>query len=258
MASLSDLSDPVWLAGQAGFKIGKTCVEKGVDPSTERLYIVFNITDSLVTLRQAINYHGVPGDVMISLSELLNNWSVTKTEPPFQMNEPPPLPPSIATDVQKLEILKAILAVHFEHGSKHTLKFYRRPDEVRTSDAPIKNGDLVIAPVCSLAHITTKNTILNTARSIGQYDDVAYFLLPVSKQQVKDEAWDPKTIVSPFYWVSTVRTKSAANMVHDVVEQNGIQVPVLNNSRGLEPNSKLAFYVKPKDKVAPFAQCASL
>ena len=157
------------------------------------------------------------------------------------MNEPPPLPPSIATDVQKLEILKAIVAVRFEHGSKHTLKFYRRPDEVRTSDAPIKNGDLVIAPVCSLAHITTKNTILNTARSIGQYDDVAYFLLPVSKQPVKDEAWDPKTLVSPFCWVSTVHTKSAANMVHDVVEQNGMRVPVLKNARDLEPNPSWLF-----------------
>ena len=38
MASLSDLSDPVWLAGQAGFKIGKTCVEKGVDPSLASLH----------------------------------------------------------------------------------------------------------------------------------------------------------------------------------------------------------------------------
>ena len=249
VTSLSDHDDPVFIAGQAGFKIGKIVVEKSIDASPDRLYTIFTIA-SKVVLQQAVSYTMNPAKVTVSLSELMTNWSVSKTEPPVVMMDPPALPSIISKELCKLELLQAILAVSTKQ-KKHELTFYRRPDEVRTT-AAIKENALVLVPVCSMAQIASKNTSANTGVSLGVRNEVEMFALPPSKPPMLiAPAWGSDAIASPFWWVQPVPTQKAATMEYTTIEHKGIEVPVLTNPHTLEAFTKLTYYVKPKAKVQP-------
>ena len=50
--------------------------------------------------------------VEVSLIEMIEKWGVSKYEPPISMMEAPALPASISIELRKLEVLKAIVALH--------------------------------------------------------------------------------------------------------------------------------------------------
>ena len=186
----------------------------------------------------------------ISLSELITHWMVTTSEPPVEMADPPPLPASIALEMQKFETVKAILAVS-DKKKIPPLAFYRRPDEVRTKTC-VKAGGLVLVPQCSIAQISTKNTPSGTGVSLGAKDGVELFALPVTKPHVHKEPtqWGD-AIYSPFWWVAGTTDKKAANMAFDSITHHGIVVPILTNEADIAEHTALCFYIKPKAKSKP-------
>jgi len=247
--SLEDHGNPVWIAGQSGFKVGKLIVEKGIEINPERIYTIFSIEDT-ITLHQVISYTRTPSKVTISLSELVTHWTVTMTEPPVEMADPPPLPASIKLDMYKYEILKAILAVS-EKKKLPPLAFYRRPDEVRTKTC-VKAGGLMLAPQCSIAQLSTKNTSTGTGVSLGVDDGVELFALPVSKPSVPKEPtkWGDG-VFSPFWWVTGTTDKKAVNMEFDTITYHGIAVPILKNEADIPEHTRLCYLIKPKAKSKP-------
>ena len=229
-------------------------IEKQVEFSPERLYTIFIIQDNVVTLQQAISYTNSPTKVEISLAEMIENWGVSKSEPPISMMEAPALPTSISLELRKLEVLKAIVALHEKLSKKATpLAFYRRPDEVRTT-THVKSGTLVLTPLCSVAQISTKNTSSNTGVSLGTENGVELFALPVIKPSINKDApatWPEHAMVSPFWWVGTVQNKTDANMDFTTITQNGIEVPVLSSVSDIPAHTRLVYFVKPKAKTEP-------
>ena len=181
--------------------------KKHVEYSPERLYTISIILDNAVTLQQAISYTKSPIKVENSLAEMIENWCVTRSGPPFLMMEAPALPASINLELRKLEVIKAIVALHDKLSKKATpLAFYRRPDEVRTT-THVKSGTLVLTPLCSVAQIGTRHTSSNAGVSLGTQDGVELFALPVTKPSIdKDDpaTWPEHAMVSPFWWVGTV------------------------------------------------------
>ncbi len=73
---------------------------------------MFIVQDNVVTLQQAISYTKSPTKVEISLAEMIENWGISKSEPPISMMEALALPASINMELRKLEVLKAIVALH--------------------------------------------------------------------------------------------------------------------------------------------------
>ena len=250
MATLSDHSNPEWVASEAGFKVGGYVVEKGVDASPDRIYTIFGIDDKAVHLHPIISYTFSPQKVDVTLSKLLECWLPTKVELPISMQAQPDISSTFKVDIQKVECLKATVAVHMKFVSKHALSFYRRPDEVRTQSV-VKSGSLVLAPLAPLSNITTKNNASESGLSLGTFDKVSYFVFPVSKPPVTYGGWPTDAVVSAFWWIAPVHDKKRANMALDEVSQNGIVVPVFKNIIDLAPYTKLTYYIKPKDKIQP-------
>ena len=198
--------------------------------SPVRLYTIFIIQDNLVTLQQAISYTSSPIKVEISLAEMIENWGISKSEPPISMMEALALPASINIELRKLEVLKAIVALHDKLSKKATpLAFYRRPDEVRTT-THVKSGTLVLTPLCSVGHISTKNTSSSAGVSLGMHSGVELFALPVAKPSIdKDDptTWPEHAMVSPLWWVGTAQKEKDAGMGFTTISHHGTEVPVL-------------------------------
>ena len=98
VASLSSHTDPAWIAARQGFEVGKYVVEKLVEVSPERVYLIFSIGES-VQLHQMCSYKNEFMKATISLQELMSNWTVTKAEPPKQMQVGQCRPASMGIDM---------------------------------------------------------------------------------------------------------------------------------------------------------------
>eukprot|EP00959_Pyramimonas_sp_CCMP1952_P352505 7385342-Pyramimonas_sp.AAC.1 len=81
-AALNDHKGPAWIAKKAGYSIGSVVVQKHVP--AQRLYAVFSIGHA-VKLHEVVNHGGEPRAAEITLEDLLGKWSLSKAEPPKQM-----------------------------------------------------------------------------------------------------------------------------------------------------------------------------
>ena len=185
---------------------------------------------------------------------MIENWGVSKSQSPISMMEAPALPASINLELRKLEVLKAIVALHDKLSKKATpLAFYRRPDEARTT-THVKSGTLALTPLCSVAQISNRNTSSNAGVSLGTQSGVELFALPVAKPGIdKDDptTWPEHAMASPFWWVGTVQKKKDANMGFTTIAQNGLEVPVFCSVCDIPAHTKLVYFVKPKAEIEP-------
>ena len=252
VATLSDHNNPIWVAGQHGFTIGKMVVEKLADSSPTGLFTVFKIGDS-IELHQVCSYNDAPAKVELSLQELVEKWTTTKVEPPIEMQGGQRRPKSLDIEKQKSIIFKAIVDLDAKHATKHELVFWRRPDEVRTGTSTIKKGQLVLIPVQPYMNITTKNTASGVGVSLGEYDidgqDTEFFVVPPSGPAVDKDQFGADAIVSAFWWVCQTHDKKLVNVALDAATQNGVSVPLLKNTVDLPPWSKLWMIAPAKAKV---------
>ena len=74
-ASLEDHSNPVWIAGQAGFHVKDVIIQKDVSNTALSCFSIEEITAGKeVKLQQACSYTGRPKEATITLAELLDKW----------------------------------------------------------------------------------------------------------------------------------------------------------------------------------------
>ena len=262
-ASLSDHADPEWIASQSGYSIGKHVVEKDVEMAPDRLYTIFKIDDTGVELRQFCSYTGSPGIAKVNLEALLTGWSLTKTDPPLQMNGAETRPSSFQLDLKKHVVWKSIVDLDAGVG-KHELDFWRRPDEVRVGNQCIKKGELVLVPVSPPGNISTKNTPSGNGLSLGKHkvagEDVELFVLPVSKPALSDDITEfpEDSMVVAFWWVCQTTDMNKVNMIKHWVTQGGVSVPTYTNSCNLSPHTKLYSYTPPKQKQQPLKNAVEI
>ncbi len=170
------------------------------------------------------------------------------------MLEAPALPASINIELRRLEVLKAIVALHDTLSKKATpLAFYRRPGEVRTT-THVESGTLVLTPLCSVGQIRTRDISSNAGVSLGTQSGVELFALPVAKPSIdKDDptTWPEHAMVSPFWWVGTVQKKKDATMDFTTIAQKGIGAPVLCSVCDIPAPTGLVYFVKHKGNTEP-------
>ena len=153
-------------------------------------------------------------------------------------------------DAQKAAIYSALMAADANDQMSASLAFWRRPDEIRTTGTIMPKGQLRLIPAVPLSLMSTKNNPAGTAPSLGIYSvngcqtEFCFTLAP-SKPPIKaahELSFAPDALVSPYWWVSTTHIEKDANMEAAVTVNNGITIPILINSRDLEPFSRLCKY----------------
>ena len=141
-----------------------------------------------------------------------------------------------------------------KHIHKHELKFWRKPDEVRTAGA-IKAGQLTLVPIAPILNISATNTPSSSGISLGEHSvgdkQVPFFVIPVPKPQSDDTKFDEDPPVAAYWWVGPTSDKKQANMATSSISHNGFMIPVTTNTVDIAPNSKLLQHVKPKARAAP-------
>ena len=130
-------------------------------------------------------------------------------------------------DHQKTLLFQALVAAEGKYYDKHTLVFWKKPDEVRTT-SNIKKGQLVLVPVAPLLNISTKNTSSGYGVSLGEHGiagkAMEFFVLPVPKPYNKDDAVGGNTIVAACWWVisspsmSTTKKKKATMAIEYITQ----------------------------------------
>jgi len=248
IASLSDHSDPVWIAKQAGFEVGKTVVEKGVASDTSKgvkLWAIFSIGEK-VSVQQMCSYTDSLHKAEIDLPEFLTKWAVTKDSPPLKMPMGQQRPDSLSMDCIRCRLYQAIQELDAtKQASANSLVFWRRPDEVRSSSRPIPAGSLQLAPVSGLVSITPKFSAAGC--EVVDKEGRKFYVLPVCKPSLKpDEGldWPADALVAPYWWVGTHHDKKLCNMEVSYVEKHGFKIPVLTNPTEIGPFSPLLKHVK--------------
>ena len=259
MASLENLNDPVWIAQQAGYKIHGAVVEQGQQVSVTSIYSIDAIGEN-VTLTQITAYDGNPATVQVPLKVLLSKWSKISHQPPVKMTSGQVRSNAICMDTHKCNMYLALMDLDSMSAMARSLVFWRRPDEVRTSQR-IAKGSLTLAPVCQVGNLVTTKT--SGCQSLGKFEvdnnSVEFFASSPPKPPLEKGVvvWKPNTTVAAFWWVGTSSVKNEANMAIELVTKKGIDLPVLKNTKDLLPFEKLVRY-KAKDASATPLQNATV
>jgi len=242
IASLTDHNDPKYICSRAGFDIGSHVVEKRVNSSPDRVYVIFSIEDKVV-LRQLCSFTGDEAKISISMQELITNWSVSKADPIVVMSRAPTeLPSSFESTLKKNHAFKLLHELYQKHCEKHEFTYYRRPDHIRTQKL-IKAGSLTLVPMAPCSNIFL-------GKKTGCYKVGECYVVAPNKPalQADPSEWDDDSIVAPF-WVEKITDKGAGNVEVSTVTVAGIDMQVLQNNRDIDRFSKLALYVAPKPVV---------
>ena len=233
-ASLSDLHSATWLAKQKGFTVGKCIYEKQTEPKT--IYMITRINDAKqeVSVREACNYTPELKAGKVELKCLLENWIVTNNDVPYQLQSFQLRPPSLQIDVTRTKIFNAILSLDVLDDVAMSLSFWRSPDQVRTRSLEIEEGALSLAPVVPLNYIGVKP---GAGLKLGNFNGTDFFATPPGKpktHEVKDDSF-----LAAFWWVGTTPKAKEANMQMTTASVNGLDIPIMKNSKKLAPYTRL-------------------
>ena len=247
--TLADHVDPIWIAQRAGFKVGVWILEKSVDAPQhiDRCFEIISI-GSTVALKQASPYWANPMKTSFPLQELLSAWQVTKIEKPIKLDVHQQRSSTLEVELTKCMLFELILDSESTTAATKALTFWRKPEMVRTGDKKISAGQLQLSPIVPLSNISSKSS--TSAISLGKHEvdekDMEFFAIPLPKPSAEDD--DPASVakdatVAGFWWVSTTHSKAQANMAIEMKEVKGVEIPVLKNTRDLQPGTQLFKFV---------------
>ena len=263
-SALHELSDPVIIASQHGFKVGdivsERMVEGGLGP--ESLFTIKHISD-ITELVTTCAYNHDPMTVKIqTIGGLTEGWAKRNADPPYLLT----VGESRVASSIKVDRMKAALYVAVAESGEHAttgLEFYRRPDRVYTIER-FNKGALVLGPMTGLANITTKNT--GNTWLLGTFDNIEYYAIPPpkapnDKDGHKDslEKWKADYHLAAFWWIVCDITDDEDEANMEVVSKRfgGKTINVLQNSEGLAANTRLRIYKEPKAVQTPLQNVIS-
>ena len=255
-ASMSDHSNPVWIAKHNGFEVGALVVQREVEFNLVNCFNIVDITaERAVKLKQACSFTGSPVEASIPVEELITKWSSSKATLPQK------LPVSqartgLGIDMMKGKLLEAICAVDSMTQLAQSLEFWKNPWQVRTGSAAIHAGALVLAPVVPLMQITTKSSEMGLKIGSFEVDEetVDFFVVPSHKKAFGEDTMDKlvqdgkQPLLAAFWWVAEKANKKEANMEITFKDSKGKLIPILRNTVELPPFTQLVRYVPAEKK----------
>ena len=264
MVDISKLSNPEWLAKQAGFVVDKPYFEKGL--SDKKIYYMKEINESGARLRKhdPMDPEGSkPEEVLVDLDSLLKSWAEHKGELPSMISSTSIESRSVATSKHfEMEGLKAIvfqaLQKH-EMAYAHMLKcltFMANPADLRAK-AQIPKGKLEMSPATELRCISSR---LSSGVPHAQVASNTFCLSEPSRaRSLNVEGWKPEAVFVPYWWVGTTHNEVEANIALKKHNDKdfGVSFNVMTNTKVIKANERLLLYkaraIKSSSaKAAPF------
>ena len=156
--------------------------------------------------------------------------------------------PALNIDKEKCRMYIALMDADRDNASLQSLRFWRKPDEVRTT-IKVSKDSLVLVPIAPLVNVSVKDTpgSIKLELDDADIDDRTFHISSMARPPVnKDtpEEFPEACNVAPFWWVSPVPTEREANMKFDTIVKGGVKIPVLKNKTDLQPFVRLTMQVQ--------------
>ena len=154
-ASMTDHSNPEWIAKQRKFEVGQLVQQRNVGG---KILIITSIDTNGVKLQMVGSYSAEVFEAVVKLQELFGGFLVTKSEPPIKLEVSQMAIKLAQRTVKKAMIWQALAdayakAVHKPASSN--ICFWKRPNEVRTNSKSINANALCLVPFVPLANINS-------------------------------------------------------------------------------------------------------
>ena len=172
--------------------------------------------------------------------DLIQSWHVVKHEPPQEWDTCQTRPANLAIDAVKAKVFNAIMKIDQMDDVAKSVRFWKKPDHVRTGDQQIPKGKLVLAPCLPMSNIGIKHG--PSSVSFGNHTTKDWsgqlFGFPPAKPNATEVDFKQVTMAA-FWWVAGTSNNDLVNMVVHESVVDGMKIPTLRNNRMILPFTKL-------------------
>ena len=172
--------------------------------------------------------------------DLITSWHVVKHDVPQEWDTCQTRPANLAIDAVKAKVFNAIMKIDQMDDVAKSIRFWKKPDHVRTGDQQILKGKLVLAPCLPMSNIGIKHG--PSSVSFGNHTTKDWsgqlFGFPPSKPNATEVEFKQVTMAA-FWWVAGTSNKDLVNMVVHESVVDGMKIPTLRNNRMILPFTKL-------------------
>ena len=242
-ANLSEVSDPLWIAKQDGFLMGKYYSEKGkiwkLDSFTAKgAKFTEHSFDADKPPTKEVGFDNLKktfalynGKLQVKVKDFASNMAHTM--------------PALESDRRKGMCYTALLKTAKEHAVQEAVvvAYLMNPSEIRCA-TPVKKGELKLIPFTDLNRIVLKSS---TCKHIIKYDTVEFYIEPPAKARTHEQTeWKKDTIFCGFWWVKVTDDDNTEgiNMKFSNMAVDGVTFPILENTRALKAREKLLAFEK--------------
>ena len=172
--------------------------------------------------------------------DLIQSWHVVKHEQPQEWDTCQTRPANLAIDAVKAKVFNAIMKIDQMDDVAKSVRFWKKPDHVRTGDQQILKGKLVLAPCLPMSNIGIKHG--PSSVSFGNHKTKDWsgqlFGFPPAKPNATEVDFKQVTMAA-FWWVAGTSNNDLVNMVVHESVVDGMKIPTLRNNRMILPFTKL-------------------
>ena len=172
--------------------------------------------------------------------DLIQSWHVVKHEVPQEWDTCQTRPANLAIDAVKAKVFNAIMKIDQMDDVAKSVRFWKKPDHVRTGDQQIPKGKLVLAPCLPMSNIGIKHG--PSSVSFGNHATKDWsgqlFGFPPAKPNATEVDFKQVTMAA-FWWVAGTSNNDLVNMVVHESVVDGMKIPTLRNNRMILPFTKL-------------------
>ena len=241
ISSHDDVSNPQWIARQAGFKVHSLYTQK----ATSILFKLDELSDEHALFTEvtvaprakellSIKYEHLKfkdfSEYKGAVQERMDCASLTHSMAKAHAG--------LKIDESRVKVFSALLTLARKHGSKEAklTAYYLSPNELRAASDFAKE-ELVLVPVTDLSKLALKSKANAFSVKAGDY---TFFLDAPTKIKSNDPAQHSKNAIhAAFWWVHTTEAASEANLVLEQKEQDGFSFPIFTNTKAVKKFAKL-------------------
>ena len=172
--------------------------------------------------------------------DLIQSWHVVKHEQPQEWDTCQTRPANLAIDAVKAKVFNAIMKIDQMDDVAKSVRFWKKPDHVRTGDQQILKGKLVLAPCLPMSNIGIKHgpSSVSFGNHVTKDWSGQLFGFPPAKPQGAEVDFQQVTMAA-FWWVAGTSDNDLVNMVVHESVVDGMKIPTLRNNRMILPFTKL-------------------
>ena len=254
-ATMQDMSDPVFIAKEAGFDIGKVYTEKSSGK-------IFNLTEmglggckfeevSVISkqpeVKDSVAFESLSGSFTVYKGKMQCEIDVKSLyvhcHPLMQRDE---------ARASAFSALMSLCKEHSQHECDH-VNFYINPSEVRIKQG-CKKGELRLCPVTEYNKLLASqgNSVFFASKAGSQ--SIFYIDAPQKPKVEAATQWRKDCMCAAFWWTKKIQEPSEVTFKVVKIESHGWIFPVLENTKAVKEGDSIVVLEAPPKKDAPPAK----